>query len=84
MARDLAKKLAEVAIRRQSRRQGLLIGTINEESARDHFLGRFLEDAGFVNTVLGFQMCRVVPIMTSQESGGEVAEENDQDIQEST
>ncbi|HXM92975.1 MAG TPA: DEAD/DEAH box helicase [Candidatus Dormibacteraeota bacterium] len=83
MARKLAKKLAEVAICKQSRRQGLLIGTINEEPARDHFLGRFLEDAGFVNTALGFQMRRIVPIMTSQESGREVAEENDQDFQES-
>ena len=57
-ARDLAKKLAELAIRRQSRKSGLLIGIINEEPAREHFLARFLEEAGFVNTVLGFQMRR--------------------------
>ena len=57
-ARDLAKKLAELAIRRQGRKSGLLIGIINEEPAREHFLARFLEEAGFVNTVLGFQMRR--------------------------
>jgi ATP-dependent helicase Lhr and Lhr-like helicase len=57
-ARDLARKLAELAIRRQSRKSGLLIGIINEEPAREHFLARFLEEAGFVNTVLGFQMRR--------------------------
>jgi hypothetical protein len=51
--------LAEIAIRRQSRNSGLLIGTINDKPAREHFLARFLEDAGFVNTVLGFQMRRV-------------------------
>jgi hypothetical protein len=37
----------------------LLIGIINEKPAREHFLARFLEEAGFVNTVLGFQMRRV-------------------------
>ena len=58
-ARELGKKLAELAIRRQSRNSGLLVGTINDRPAREHFLARFLEDAGFVNTVLGFQMRRV-------------------------
>ncbi|HEY4877893.1 MAG TPA: hypothetical protein VIH97_02095, partial [Candidatus Acidoferrales bacterium] len=61
-ARDLAKKLAELAIRRQRRNSGLLIGIINEKPAREHFLARFLEDAGFVNTVLGFQMRRAQSI----------------------
>src|ERR1700723_3129994 len=58
-ARELGKKLGELAIRRQSRNSGLLVGTINDRPAREHFLARFLEDAGFVNTVLGFQMRRV-------------------------
>ena len=58
-ARALAKKLADLAIRRQSRNSGLLVGTINEQPAREHFLARFLEAAGFVSTVLGFQMRRV-------------------------
>ena len=46
-ARELAKKFAEVAIRRQGRRTGLLIGSINDVVAREHFLARFLEEAGF-------------------------------------
>ena len=40
VARELAQKLAEVAIARQSRRHGVLIGEINEQPAREHFLGR--------------------------------------------
>jgi ATP-dependent helicase Lhr and Lhr-like helicase len=59
LARDLARKLAELAIRRQSRNSGLLVGTINNQPAREHFLARFLEGAGFVDTALGFQMRRV-------------------------
>ena len=61
-ARALGKKFAEVAIRRQGRKTGLLIGSINDVPARDHFLADFLEEAGFVNTALGFQMRRVAPI----------------------
>jgi ATP-dependent Lhr-like helicase len=62
VARELAKKLAELAIRRQGRRSGLLIGEINQVPAREHFIARFLEEAGFVNTALGFQMRRVATI----------------------
>ena len=60
-ARELAKKLAELAIRRQGRKSGLLIGTINGEPAREHFLARFIEESGFVNTAVGFQMRRMAP-----------------------
>jgi len=60
-AHELAKKLAELAIRRQGRRTGLLIGEINDVPAREHFLARFLEESGFVSTSLGFQMPRVTP-----------------------
>jgi ATP-dependent helicase Lhr and Lhr-like helicase len=60
VARELARKLAEVAIVRQSRRDGLLIAEINDQSAREHFLARMLEDAGFVDTSAGFQMRRAV------------------------
>src|ERR1019366_4411514 len=71
-ARQLAKTLAQVAIRRQTRRSGLLIGEINDAPARDHFLARFLEEAGFVPSPLGFQMRRVAePPMT--ESAPETA-----------
>ncbi len=62
VARELAKKLAELAIRRQGRRSGLLIGEIDDAPAKEHFLAGFLEEAGFVNTVLGFQMRRVASI----------------------
>ena len=55
-ARRLARTLAEVAIRRQTRRSGLLIGEINDAPARDHFLARFLEEAGFIPSPLGLQM----------------------------
>jgi ATP-dependent Lhr-like helicase len=61
-ARELGKKFAEVAVRRQGRKTGLLIGTVNDGPAREHFLARFLEEAGFVNTALGFQMRRLSPI----------------------
>ena len=59
VARDLAQKLASVAIRRQTKRGGLLIGTINDTPAAEHFLARFLEESGFVPTALGFQMRRI-------------------------
>ena len=65
-ARELAKKFAEVAIRRQGRRTGLLIGSINEVVAREHFLARFLKEAGFIHTALGFQMRRVTPIVMAE------------------
>lgn len=57
-ARALARQLAELAVRRQSRKSGLFIGEINGEPAREHFLARFLEESGFVDTALGFQMRR--------------------------
>jgi ATP-dependent Lhr-like helicase len=57
-ARAIARKLADVAIRRQSRKSGLLIGEINSSDAREHFLARFLEESGFLSTALGFQMRR--------------------------
>ena len=73
-ARQLCKKFAEVAIRRQGRRTGLLIGTINDIPAREHFLARFLEDVGFVNTSLGFQMRRVAPIAMRGAETNELAQ----------
>jgi len=55
-ARRLAKKLAELAIRRQTSRSGLLVRAINDSTARAHFLAPFLKESGFVDTTLGFQM----------------------------
>ena len=60
MARELSRCLAQLAHRWQGRRSGLLIGEINEVPAREHLLAEFLEDAGFVNSPLGFQMRRHV------------------------
>ncbi len=77
VARELARKLADLAIRRQGRRSGLLIGEINEAVAREHFLARFLEEAGFVNTVLGFQMRRVVHIAATASVDDEDEEEEE-------
>ena len=61
VAREVAAKLAEIARRWQSRRGGLLIAHINEKVAQEHFLGRFLETAGFVDTANGYQMRRMSP-----------------------
>jgi ATP-dependent helicase Lhr and Lhr-like helicase len=82
-ARELAKKLANLAIRRQSRRQGLLIGNINEAPAREHFLASYLEDAGFVNTVLGYQMRRANATVVAADARVEIEDEDSPEIQES-
>ena len=82
-ARELAKKLAELAIRRLNLRQGLLIGEINNAPAREHFLVRHLEDARFVNTVLGYQMRRTKPLMVSADRAADAEDEDTQEIQES-
>jgi len=68
-ARELSRKLAELAVRRQGRRSGLLIGEINDAPAREHFLAHFLEEAGFVDTTLGFQMRRVTAITLAAGAG---------------
>jgi ATP-dependent helicase Lhr and Lhr-like helicase len=59
VARELAQKLAAVAIRHQTTRGGLLISTINGVPVGEHLLARFLEESGFVSTAAGFQMRRV-------------------------
>jgi ATP-dependent Lhr-like helicase len=82
VAQELAKKLAELAIRRQGRRTGLLIGDINDAPAREHFLARFLEEAGFVNTALGFQMRRITPMVANREND-EGPDETENDLSES-
>ena len=81
MAREVAKKLAQIAIRRQSHNSGLLIGTINEVPAREHFLARFMEEAGFLDTVLGFQMRRVHSIggAVAAPEATELAEDDEDD-----
>jgi ATP-dependent Lhr-like helicase len=81
-ARELAKKLAELAIRRLNLRQGLLIGEINNTPAREHFLAPYLEDARFVNTVLGYQMRRTKPLIVTADTAEESEEDDAADIQE--
>jgi ATP-dependent Lhr-like helicase len=81
-ARELAKKLAELAIRRLNLRHGLLIGEINDAPAREHFLASYLEDARFVNTVLGYQMRRTKPLIVTADTAEESDEDDARDIQE--
>jgi ATP-dependent Lhr-like helicase len=59
VAKEVAQKLAAVAIRHQTRRGGLLIATIDGTPAGEHVLARFLQESGFVLTAAGFQMRRV-------------------------
>jgi ATP-dependent Lhr-like helicase len=82
-ARELAKKLAELAIRRLHLRQGLLIGEINNAPAREHFLARYLEDARFVNSVLGYQMRRTKPLIVTADPTVDGENEDTSEIQES-
>jgi ATP-dependent Lhr-like helicase len=82
-ARELAKKLAELAIRRLNLRQGLLIGEINNAPAREHFLARYLEDARFVNSVLGYQMRRTKPLIVTADPTVDGENEDTSEIQES-
>ncbi len=69
IAREVAQKLAAVAMRQVDRRSGLLISTINQEPAQDHFLGPFLEMSGFVATAAGFQMRRTAPALAYPQTG---------------
>jgi ATP-dependent Lhr-like helicase len=81
-ARALAQKLADLAIRRLNRRQGMLIGEINNAPARENFLAAHLEEAGFVNTVLGYQMRRSKPMVVSADSTSDIEDDDPADIQE--
>jgi ATP-dependent Lhr-like helicase len=89
-ARELSKKLAELAVRRQGRRSGLLISDINAEPARDHLLSRFLEDSGFTPSAFGYQMRRITAMLPSQDDAApnendaaSEAADNDDDLSES-
>jgi hypothetical protein len=56
----------------------LLIGEINDQPAREHFLARPLQDAGFVDTSSGFQMRRTVAPIPSREEP-DMDDEQDQE-----
>jgi ATP-dependent Lhr-like helicase len=75
-ARQLAQKLAAVAVRFQGRRTGLLIATINDEPAQQHFLGRWLEESGFTPSAAGYQMRRVVAAAFESPAAEEDEEED--------
>ncbi len=82
-ARQLAKKLAELAIRRQTARSGLLIGSINDAPARDHLLASFLEEAGFSDSASGYQMRGVTTIGASAPNHEDLSENDEEpDISE--
>ena len=55
-ARALAEELAQVATKRQSRRTGLVIETIDDVPVQEHFLRHFLEEAGFITTAAGMHL----------------------------
>jgi ATP-dependent helicase Lhr and Lhr-like helicase len=63
-ARDLSHYLAVIARqeaeRREDHRGGLLISTVNGQTAGASFLARFLQDAGFQPAPLGFNLRRAV------------------------
>jgi ATP-dependent Lhr-like helicase len=63
-ARDLSHFLATIAQeemrRSENHRGGLLISTINGQAAGLHFLGRFLQDAGFQIGPSGFNLSRAL------------------------
>ena len=61
----------------------MLISEINGAPAREHFLAAHLVDAGFVNTVLGYQMRRAKPALLPTEPEPEIEDEDSADIQES-
>jgi ATP-dependent helicase Lhr and Lhr-like helicase len=67
VARDLARKLADIGIIRQSRKSGLLIQTIDDHAANEHFLARFLEESGFVLTASGYMLRRIAGAAGSQD-----------------
>ncbi len=67
-AAALARQLAELAVKRQrGGRSGLLISLVNDVAARQHFLARFLEEAGFSDSAGGFYMRRVTAMAKSIE-----------------
>lgn len=66
IAARLARQLAELSVRRQQRtRSGILISQINGVPARTHFLGKFIEDAGFYDSANGYHTRRTSSAVTA-------------------
>jgi ATP-dependent helicase Lhr and Lhr-like helicase len=73
-ARDLAAFLAQSAqesMRQEESRHrgGLLISTLNGQPVHEHFLSRFLMDAGFTPAPMGFNMRRILPPVSAAAEG---------------
>ncbi|MHB1936147.1 MAG: Lhr family helicase [Acidobacteriaceae bacterium] len=74
-SRDLAGFLAEMGQRDlqehgSGRHAGMLLATVNDVPIAEHFLGRFLLDAGFHSSPLGFNLRRVpMPPMAGEAAG---------------
>jgi ATP-dependent Lhr-like helicase len=77
-ARAAAHALARLAIERHATRFGILIAEINNEPARQHYFGHFLEEAGFVPTPLGYQMRRPRGSVEPSVSNDDSYEDSDQ------
>jgi ATP-dependent helicase Lhr and Lhr-like helicase len=79
-ARDLAHFLAELGqqeLRAESagRPQGMLIVTVNGQRVDDHFLARFLLDAGFQPSPAGFNLRRILMPAIQPPAGGALSRE---------
>lgn len=64
-ARDLANFLAELGQRElraegSARPQGMMLVSVNDVPVQEHFMARFLLDAGFQTSPVGFNLRRVL------------------------
>lgn len=74
-ARDLAYFIAELGqneLRQEAggRPSGMLLGTVNDVPVAEHFLARFLLDAGFQPAPMGFNLRRILMPPGHKESAG--------------
>ncbi len=79
-ARDLAYFLAELGQQdlrsdRFGRPAGMLIATVNDVPVDEHFLARFLMDAGFHSSPAGFNLRRVLMPPVQKETGSTLSQE---------
>jgi ATP-dependent Lhr-like helicase len=77
VARDLANFLAELGqqdlqVQGSGRPAGLLLATVNDVPTAEHFLARFLLDAGFHASPMGFHLRRTLLSPIVKEAAGTV------------
>ena len=72
-AQEAARELALFAAASGSQPTGVVIAEINARPAREHFFAKFLEEAGFVFTALGYQLRKPMrhPTRDIRNSAGE-------------